>query len=422
MTAIDASSFADDLCGFLDSCPTSFHAADTSLARLERHGFRLLFEDDPWDVSAGRWAVVREGAFIAFSIPSNWTAGKHMPLRIIGAHTDSPAFKVKPSAVSAEPFGHAQVDVEVYGGMLQSSWLNREMGIAGVLVDRSGQRHLVSTDGPAMIIPQLAIHLDRSQNAALSLSAQQHLHPIAALPGQEFDLLGLLARSAGLKDAQEIDGFELYSYDAAPARRFGPDSLMIASARQDNLVSVFSALHAIENCANESCISMIACFDHEEVGSQTRSGAAGSFLEDVIERLSAGTMRQVALASSLCLSVDVSHALNPNFAAKHDPQTYPVMGGGPVLKFNANQRYPTDARGQAAWKRACRAAGVEGQSFVSNNDSTCGSTIAPMIASRLGITALDAGVPIWSMHSAREVSHAQDSAAMAAVMTAFLSE
>lgn len=420
MTSPDT--FTDDLCTFLDASPSSFHAAQNAVTKLANSGFHVVDEADLWQLTPGKYVTQRDGAFIAWVLPPDYDPSVPHTFMIVGAHTDSPALKLKPSITSTSADGHEYVDVEPYGGFVPNAWLNREMGLAGVVVDRDGNRHLTSTNGPVMIIPQLAIHLDRTQRESLKLSAQHHLHPIAAIPGQTSNLANTLARNAGLSQADDIAGMDIYSYDTHQATRLGVDNLMVAAARQDNLLSVFSALMAIDDIRPaDHTIALVACFDHEEVGSHTRSGAAGSFLEDVIARLVDEPVRGASIARSACLSVDVAHAINPNYADKHDPETHPLLGHGPVLKVNANQRYSTDAAGEALWARACAAASVTPQRFVSNNDVTCGSTIAPMMSTRLGIRTVDVGVPIWSMHSLREVSHGGDSLAMARVMSAFLS-
>lgn len=401
-----------DLGRFVMASPSSFHAVAEGSRRLAEAGFTVLDETQEWPTGPGGYAVVRDGALIAWAVPDG--AGPTTPFRILGAHTDSPSFKLKPKPTTGK-FGWLQAGVEVYGGPLLNSWLDRELRLAGRLVTHDGAQHLAST-GPLLRFPQLAIHLDRAVNEGLTLGKQQHMNPVWGLGDPAAaDLIGVLAEAAGV-DPAEVGGFDVVVADTQEPAVFGAHGEFFASGRLDNLSSVHAGLTALIQAyvagAGES-IAVLAAFDHEEVGSASRSGASGPFLEDVLARIGDGlgataTERRRAFAASWHVSADAGHAVHPNYAERHDPANHPLLNGGPLLKINANQRYATDAPGAAMWARLCGEAEVPYQEFVSNNDVPCGSTIGPLTATRLGIRTVDVGIPLLSMHSARELAGVQD--------------
>jgi len=413
----EARAHTEDLGAFVAASPSSYHAAAEVARRAEAAGFTRLAEDAAWAVTpGGRYVVVRDGSVIAFTVPDG--AGPRTPFTVVGAHTDSPGFKLKPKSTTQGAGGWWQAGVEVYGGPLLNSWLDRELELAGRIVTPDGTEHLVRT-GPMLRIPQLAVHLDRGVNDnGLTLDKQRHTQPVWGLGDAESaDVLAALAADAGV-DPASIGGYDVVLVDTQPARTFGAGQALFASARLDNLLSTHAGLTALLNRASAGAaaggtVEMFAAFDHEEIGSASRSGAAGPFLEEVLVRVSTALgataeERAQAYAASLHVSSDVGHAVHPNYAERHDPANRPVAGGGPILKINANQRYATDAHGAAAWTAACATAGVPTQEFVSNNGLPCGSTIGPISATRLGIRTVDVGVPILSMHSARELTAVVD--------------
>lgn len=407
-----ALSHADDLADFIAASPSSYHAAAELARRLEAVGFTRLNEEDSWPSQpGGRYVVVRDGAAIAWVVPTD--AAATTPVQIFGAHTDSPGFKLKPQPTTGTR-GWLQAAVEVYGGPLLNSWLDRELRLAGRLALADGRVVLADT-GALLRLPQLAIHLDRSANSGLALDKQVETQPVWGLgdPTQA-DILAELAGSADVA-ASDIRGYDVVIADTARGAVFGKDDAFFAAGRLDDLASVHAGVVALETYdpAADAPIAVLAAFDHEELGSASRSGAAGPFLEDVLERVYAelgadSSARRQAYASSWCLSSDVGHSVHPNYVAKHDPVVQPVLGSGPILKLNANQRYATDAVGTASWRAWCERAGVHTQEFVSNNAVPCGSTIGPITATRLGIRTVDVGIPILSMHSARELAGVSD--------------
>jgi aspartyl aminopeptidase len=412
-------SHASDLAAFVTASPSSYHAAAEVARRLELAGFSEQRETEPWQAGGARY-VIRDGAVIAWRVPDaiSGPAG----FRIVGAHTDSPGFKLKPEP-SAYAFGWSQAGMEVYGGPLLNSWLDREFGLAGRIVTRDGEVHLVST--PAWLrIPQVAPHLDRSVNDSLHLDRQVNLKPVFGTAS--LDLLAAVAGLLGIH-RDEIDGHDLFAAVAEPPAFIGVTGELLASARLDNLSSVHAGLVGLTAASASHQVQVLACFDHEEIGSGSRSGASGPFLESVLRRI-AGSLdwgsddHERALAASFVVSADAGHAIHPNYPHLHDPEHRPTVNAGPLLKVNANQRYTSEGPSTARWLRVCRAAGVPTQPFVSNNAVPCGSTIGPLTATRLGIQSVDVGVPLLSMHSARELCGIQDPGWLAAALRAFYTE
>ncbi len=411
-----AQSHIEDLAAFVTASPSSYHAAAEVASRLQAAGFTELAEADAWPPGAARF-VRRDGAVIAWQVPAD-IAGP-AGFRIVGAHTDSPGFKLKPEP-SAYAFGWSQAGMEVYGGPLLNSWLDREFGLAGRVVTRSGEVLLVAT--PAWLrIPQVAPHLDRSVNDNLHLDRQAHLKPIFGTAS--VDVLSALAASLDLH-RDEIDGHDLFAAVAEAPAVIGVTGEFLASARLDNLSSVHAGVVALAGGQAQGQVNVLACFDHEEIGSDSRTGAAGPLLESVLRRIAAGLGWgsedfERALAASFVISADAGHSVHPNYPQLHDPDHRPNVNSGPLLKVNANQRYTTEGPSAARWLRTCRAAGVPTQPFVSNNSVPCGSTIGPLTATRLGIASVDVGIPLLSMHSARELCGVQDPSWLAQALTAF---
>ncbi|SBT90125.1 aspartyl aminopeptidase [Streptomyces sp. DI166] len=417
----------DDLMTFLAASPSPYHAVANTAERLEKAGFRQVAETDAWDASSGGKYVVRGGAVIAWYVPEG--AAPHTPFRIIGAHTDSPNLRVKPLPDSGA-HGWRQVAVEIYGGPLLNSWLDRDLGLAGRLTLRDGSTRLVNIDRPLLRVPQLAIHLDRAvASEGLKLDKQRHLQPVWGLGDdvRDGDLIAFLEDENGLKRG-EATGWDLMVHSVEPPAYLGRDRELVAGPRMDNLLSVHAAtaaLAAVSTGGDLPYIPVLAAFDHEENGSQSDTGADGPLLGGVLERsvfARGGSYedRARAFAGTVCLSSDTGHAVHPNYAERHDPTHHPRVNGGPILKVNVNNRYATDGSGRSVFAAASERAGVPFQFFVSNNAMPCGTTIGPITAARHGIRTVDIGVAILSMHSARELCGADDPFLLANVLTAFL--
>ncbi len=410
----------DDLISFLDASPSPWHAVASTIDRLD--GFERVDEADVWDDVPDAGYVVRGGAIIAWRLPTS--TSPHAPFRMVGAHTDSPGLRVKPHP-DAGGFGWKQLAVEVYGGILNNSWLDRDLGIAGRLVDAGGASVLVDVAEPVARVPQLAVHLDREVNSGgLLLDTQQHLSPVwgvgASTPGEFAEWIG---------GAADLDAppawWELCLYDVQGAAVLGADQSLLASGRLDNQLSCWAAVTALVEARPTGHASVIVLNDHEEVGSSSATGAGGPFLDTVLSRLvtargGSAEDRHRSLAASSCISADNAHAVHPNYPERHEPGHRPIVNAGPAIKVNSNQRYATSAETAAEFQRACETAGVPWQVFVSRNNMPCGSTIGPITATRLGIATVDVGVPQLSMHSARELCGADDPVHLARALGAFL--
>ncbi len=410
----------DDLIAYLDASPSPWHAVESTIERLP--GFTRLEETDAWDDVPERGCVVRGGSLIAWHVPVGLAA--HAGFRIAGAHTDSPCLRVKPRPDSGQ-LGWKQLAVEVYGGILNNSWLDRDLGVAGRVVSHGGAT-LVAVREPVARVPQLAVHLDREVNSGgLKLDTQQHLAPVWGVGApDDGEFAAWIGDRADL--GASADWWELCLFDTTGAAVLGADRSLLASGRLDNQLSCWAATTALAASGPSELGALIVLNDHEEVGSASTTGAAGPFLESVLERLVAargGTADDLhrAIAASSCISADNAHAVHPNYPERHEPGHRPIVNGGPALKVNSNQRYATSADTAALFEHACRSAGVPSQVFVSRNNMPCGSTIGPITATRLGIPTADVGVPQLSMHSARELCGVDDPAHLADALTTFLS-
>ena len=415
----------DDLIEFVAASPSPYHAAANVAERLIAAGFRRVAETDAWDGDAGGRFVLRGGAIVAWYVPEGAEATRGF--RIFGAHTDSPTLRVKPRPDTGA-VGWRQIAVELYGGTLLNTWLDRDLGLSGRVVLRDGRERLVFVDRPLLRVPQLAIHLDRAVNeSGLQLDKQQHMTPVWGLgPVDEGALIRFVADELGVR-AGDVTGWDLMVHDVQRPAYIGRDRELLASARLDNLLSVHAGLAALLAAARDGVphIPVLGAFDHEETGSASTTGAAGPLLETVLTRVVSargGSLedRARAFADSYHLSSDVGHAVHPNYVGRHEPGHHPVPNGGPILKVNTNQRYATDARGRSVWAAACERAGVPWQTFVGINSMACGSTIGPITATRLGIETVDVGAACLSMHSARELCGADDPFLLASVAAAFL--
>ncbi|HRY54212.1 MAG TPA: M18 family aminopeptidase [Spirochaetia bacterium] len=424
------------LVDFLDASPSAYHAVDSMAAALEARGARRLGEREAWELEPGApYYVVRGGsALVAFR------PGLRPPqeggFALAGAHTDSPALKARiEKPLSGK--GMERVPVEVYGGAILSSWLDRPLGLAGraVLRGSSGglETRLVNLARAVGVVPDLAIHLNREVNKGFEYNAQNHLPVLAAAlpaagegapggpaPGAAGPaaswLLSLVARELGV-EASSVLGSDLYFVDVQRAALFGPASELLNSARLDDLVGCHAVLEAFLD-AGPAGHGQVACFlDNEEVGSRTAQGADSSFLRDLLGRICAlagcGTQDFYrALASSFCVSVDVAQAFHPSYADKYDEAYAPLLNGGPALKANANFRYATDGESEARFRLLCAEAGVPCQKFMSRADIAPGTTIGPLGSSLTGVPTVDVGAPLLSMHAMRETVGARDHEAM----------
>lgn len=425
---------ARDLCSYIDASPTPYHAVTETARRLRAAGFTALAETDEWRLGPGdRRYVIRDGSILAFELGMRPPA--ESGFRIVGAHTDSPNLRIKPRA-SVEAHGYVQLAVEPYGGVLLHSWLDRDLSLAGrvsLLRDGTVETVLVDFNRPVLRIPDLAIHLQREvREQGLKLNPQTQMMPVFGLAaGESFEeaLSCEIERSAGVRvPASDIASYELMTYDTVRGEIGGAGGEFLFAGRLDNLGSCHAATCALAAAAAGGAAThsrVIVLYDHEEVGSRSASGAAGPFLEHSLERIvlamgGEGQAAARALCRSMLVSADMAHAVHPNYAERHEPGHKPVVGGGPVIKTNVNLSYASDAPATATFVACCREAGIEPQRFVARSDMPCGSTIGPLTASRVGISAVDVGSPMLSMHSCREMAGTADVAPMIAALGAFL--
>ncbi|MGM0577513.1 MAG: M18 family aminopeptidase [Myxococcota bacterium] len=430
---------SQDLLRYIDAGPTPRHCVAETARRLEAEGFSEVDEADRWSLEPGDGRyLVRGGTILAFRVGTEppGDAG----FRLLGAHTDSPNLRVKP-VPDVRASGWDQLGVEAYGGLLEYTWLDRDLGLAGEVVlardDAGGatgvEPRLVRVDRPVLRIPSLAIHLNREiREEGLKLNRQQHLPPILAPApeGDEGDGTGTLRRMLSHEldvEPDRILSWDLSLMDVVPATFGGLHGELILAPRMDNQAMCHASLSALLRAEAAAATQVICLYDHEEIGSGSAAGAAGNLVREVLRRLAeaeapgaaAGELTR-AVARSLQISADMAHAVHPNYADRHDPQHMPRVNGGPVIKINAQQRYATDAETEARFEALCRDEGVPCQKFVNRTDLACGSTIGPISAARLGVRTVDVGNPMLAMHSIREVGGAEDPEHMTAVMARFL--
>ena len=421
MPAESALAATRDLIAFIDASPTPYHAVAEVVRRLEAKGYQPLDEREAWSIQAGdRRYVVRSGAtVVAFE------AGADAPsdggFLLVGAHTDSPNFRIKPKP-DVKSAGYRQVGVEVYGGVLYTTWMDRDLSIAGRVSLATGESRLVDFRRALCRMPNVAIHLNRSVNKdGLVLNPQKHMLPMLSTAESELGFVDLVAKQ--IDEAPDaIAGFDLCVYDLQGGSVGGVDNEFLFSARVDNLASCHAAVEALLGSGEPtSPTRVVALYDHEEIGSQSDAGAKSRFLSSVLERVAqayGGGSQAVdrAFARSLLVSADMAHAVNPNYVDKHDKQHQPKLGAGPVIKINASQSYATDGPAAAVFEQACKEGGFSAQRFVSRADMPCGSTIGPISAARMGIRTVDVGNPMLSMHSCREVCGTADVPMMIGVL------
>jgi aspartyl aminopeptidase len=420
---------ARDLCAFIDAAPSPHHACREAARRLDAVGFGELTEVDAWEPRPGGRYVVRGGSLIAWYEPPD--AGPTAPFRLLGAHTDSPNLRIKPQPDSGRA-GYRQLGVEVYGGVLLNSWLDRDLGISGRVFLSDGdapEAQLFRVDDPVLRVPQLAIHLNREIHTdGLKLNAQTHMTPVFGTgTPREGAFREFLADRLDVP-AREIKSWEVMTHDLTPSLLIGPEEELLSAPRLDNLCSTWACVEALTRLAqlgaDLSATPVISLFDHEEVGSGSRSGAQGPFLRTLLERvvlLRGGTREDYhrALAASACVSSDMAHATHPNYMDKHDETHRVFMNQGPVIKLNANLRYASEGATEARFQVACEAADVPFQKWVMRSDLACGSTIGPLTAQNLGMPTVDVGNPQLAMHSARELAGSHDPDFLLGALVAF---
>ena len=427
MTAINAQTPAQQLLTFIDASPSPWHAVETTKAMLDANGFKPLIENQPWQFRKnGKYYVVRDGAsIIAFTVGDKPIADTGF--KIVGAHTDSPGLRLKPQAAMANQ-GIAQLGVEVYGGPILATFTDRDLSLAGRVMVKTGDSftsHFVRLTEPMVRLPNLAIHMNREVNdKGLVLNKQTGLPLIfgfAADTAQAHDLLTQALAKVMHVQAADILTWDLNVYDTQAGVLWGLNQEFIADSQLDNLASCHAAIEALIATQKPDSTCICALFDHEEVGSESATGASGSFMMDVIARICASTNtsaedRLRGIANSFFISADMAHAFHPNHAGSYEPCHHVMVNQGPVIKTNANQRYSTNAETAARFIQLCDQAKVPYQQYAHRTDLGCGSTIGPILAAQLGMASVDVGNPMWAMHSIRESAGALDHAYMIKVL------
>ncbi|MGH7666486.1 MAG: M18 family aminopeptidase [Candidatus Dormibacteria bacterium] len=429
MALTSAATEADGLIQFVNDSPTPYHACRSAAAMLEAAGFSQVDEAASWP-PGGQHYLSRGGSLVAWASPDELPQGGGF--RLVGAHTDSPNLRVRPIPDSNEA-GYRQLRMEVYGGPLLNSWLDRDLGLAGRVAVAGGPRpelRLLRIDRPLLRIPQLAPHLDASlRSEGLRLNPQTQMTPIWGMEREgAIGFRELLAQELAV-EVERVISWEMMTYDLAPATRAGGDREFISAARLDNLGSSYAATRALVEHASRhpegAPIAVICLFDFEEIGSRASTGADSAWLSRVLERivLARGAGREEFLrdlAGSLCVSADTTTGLDPNYLDRHDPGHRPLLNGGPAIKAHASQRYSTSAPGTAAFVAACETTGVPWQSYSRRADVPGGGTIGPIVAAQLGVETVDVGMTALALHSCRELCGAEDPALLTRALAAFL--
>jgi aspartyl aminopeptidase len=409
------------LCEFIDASPSPFHVCVTVAQRLRDVGFTELAESDAWPGDARDYFTVRAGSLVAWR-----SADRHIPFRIVGGHTDSPNLRVKQNP-DRFVSGWQVVALEPYGGAWLNSWLDRDLGISGRLSIRKGnavEHLLVKIDDPILRVPQLAIHLAEDRKA-VELNPQRHVNAVWGVGVGARSFIGYVAERADV-DPDAVLAADLMTHDLTPATLVGAQRELVSAPRLDNQGTCYAGLEAFLAAEPRDHVTVLALFDHEEVGSTSPHGAQSDLLLTVLERitLAAGGTREDflrRLPGSMVASGDMAHATHPNYPDRHEPSHLIEVNAGPVLKVQPNLRYATDGRTAAAFQLACDQAGVPLQRYEHRADLPCGSTIGPMTSARTGIPTVDVGAAQLAMHSARELMGADDVASYSRALQAFLS-
>jgi len=407
---MDKKDFNEGLLGFLDASPTPFHATRNMAMMFENAGFTALREEESWFLEEGKkyYVTRNDSSIIAFTYPKN-----NQAYLMVGAHTDSPNLKLKPNPVMKE-YGVVKFGVEPYGGLLLNPWFDRDLSLAGRVsyLNMQGEieSQLIDVKKAIAVVPSLAIHLDDKANKERTINKQSDICPILTT-NEDFDFDTFLSwqlERAGVKETKEIFASELSFYDTQKASYVGLRDDFIASARLDNLLSCYVGMLALCSVSEDKPMLFVAS-DHEEVGSETTSGAGGSFLEATLKRMFDSYESYMQMVrSSLMVSADNAHAIHPNYPQKHDAKHTPYINKGVVIKVNANQRYASNSQTIAKFIYAAKSIGEELQHFVTRSDMGCGSTIGPITATRIGIDTIDVGLPTYAMHSIREIAGSDD--------------
>ena len=404
-----------ELIHFIESSPSCFHAVNFMEDLLLKEQFIQLRENEKWRIQrGGRYFVVRNGsALIAFTVPEQDFPG----MRIMASHSDSPSFKIKENPELESENHYIRLNVEGYGGMLCAPWFDRPLSVAGRVITKNKdtgnfEAHLINIDRDLVMIPSLAIHMNREANKGYSYNIQKDMLPLYGGISAKGTFLKTVADAAGIKE-DEILGHDLFLYNRQKGSVWGASQEYISGPRLDDLQCAFASLKGFLAAPRKSFLAVHCVLDNEETGSATKQGAASTFLYDTLTRAycSLGMTKEdylIHLADSFMISADNAHAVHPNYTDKADPSNRPFLNGGIVIKFNAGQKYCTDALSAAMFRDICREAGVPVQTFANRSDMAGGSTLGNISNTRVALNTVDIGLPQLAMHSPYETAGAED--------------
>lgn len=411
---ITADDISRDLIHFIAKSPSTFHAVRGIKAALLYAGFTEIREEDTWQIEkGGKYVVTRNGsALMAFTVPQEGAEAFH----ITASHCDSPTFKIKEDPEIADG-PYVKLNVEGYGGMIMSTWLDRPLSVAGrLLVTENGHlaEKLVAIDGTMLVIPSVAIHMDRSVNQHKEWKVQKDMLPLYGMTGAKTPFMDVIAAAAKVK-AEDILAHDLILYSRVPGTIWGEEREFISSPKLDDLQCAFACFRGFTQGQKEKYISVYALFDNEEVGSATSQGAGSTFLANTLERLARSlgysydeTMAMIA--RSFMISADNAHSVHPNHPEYADPVNRPVINGGIVIKYSAAQKYATNAFSAAYFKKLCKDHDIPTQTFTNHSDNPGGSTLGNISNTVIAMPTVDIGLPQLAMHSSYETAGVKDTA------------
>ncbi len=410
-----------ELMEFIYNSPSAFHAVDTIKKELSKENYIELHEGEKWNLQYNKnyYVTRNDSALIAFKTGSK--SPQEAGFKLIGAHTDSPSFRIKPNPEMISEGSYVKLNTEVYGGPILSTWMDRPLGIAGRVTLKGEnilfpESRLINIAKPIVIIPNLAIHMNREVNKGVELNKQIDTLPLITLINESLEendyLIKLLAEELKV-EVKEIIDFDLFLYEYEKGCFVGLNEEFISSSRLDDLSMVHAGIKALLTSKSVEATNVMVCFDNEEIGSSTKQGADSQLLSNILERivLSFGGNREDyfrALSKSFMISADLAHAVHSNRGEKHDPKNRPIINKGPVIKISANHKYTSDSDSSSVYELICKKAGVPVQKFVNRSDMLGGSTIGPISSTHLDIRSVDMGSPIFAMHSIRELAGVKD--------------
>ena len=423
-----------ELIDFLYDSPSACHGVKATQKILDENGFIEIKEADKWDLQAkGKYYVIKnDSALIAFEVGTGDI--EETGFRLIGAHTDVPGFRIKPNPQMISEGKYVKLNTEVYGGPILHTWFDRPLSIAGKVSLKGAsplkpETRLVNINKPLLIIPSLAIHMNREVNEGFKINRQVDTLPLLGLINDKLEkedyLMNILSEELQV-NKEDILNFELGLYEYEKGMLIGMNEELISSGRFDDLWMGYAGIRALVDSRENAATKVMICIDNEEIGSLTAEGADSTLLNNILERITLGLGKDRegyyrALANSIMISADLAHAVHPNLGDKHDPTNRPVLEGGPVLKIAASGSYSTDSFNGAVFAGVCEAAGVPFQKFVNRSDVRGGTTIGPVTAANLTIPVIDMGAPVLGMHSIRELASVKDNYYTVKAFTEFFS-